>query len=101
MDNIALLPFVSGILGLLIPLATEAVTKVHAPLWVKSTVTFLLSVLAGAIATVVITDFSTVQDYLLAIGVAWVATMRSYFAGMAVPIVRAKQDSAPQKHVES
>lgn len=44
------------LIGLLIPIATAALTKYRAPSSVKSVVTLVLSVLTGTIATIAATD---------------------------------------------
>lgn len=77
---------VAFIVGILIPLLTELITHATAPMWIRSALNFGLSAVAGILITVTITDYTSISDYILAIASAWVATMRSHYAGLANPV---------------
>lgn len=77
---------IAFIIGIAIPWLTELVTHASAPDWLRSILNFALSALAGVLTTVIFAEFQTVGDYLLAIAVTWLATMRAYYAGMAKPV---------------
>lgn len=76
----------SFVIGVFIPMLTALVTHITAPQWLRSGLNFGLSALAGILTTLVITDYHTLIDYLLAIAFAWLATMRSHYAGLTTPI---------------
>lgn len=77
---------ISFVIGILIPLLTELIIHSTAPMWIRSALNFGLSALAGVLVTVIFSDYSTLNDYLLAIASAWVASMRSHYAGLANPV---------------
>lgn len=76
----------SFVIGVFIPMLTALVTHITAPQWLRSGLNFGLSALAGILTTIAITDYHTLNDYLLAIAFAWLATMRSHYAGLTTPI---------------
>lgn len=80
LDLTALL--VAMIIAVGIPYLTELIVKASAPDWVRTLVVAALSALDGALVTVTYADFDRWQDYVLAIGAAWLVTMRVYFAGL-------------------
>lgn len=76
----------SFVIGVFIPMLTALVTHITAPQWIRSGLNFGLSALVGVLATIAITDYHTLNDYLLAIAFAWLATMRSHYAGLTTAI---------------
>lgn len=76
----------SFVIGVFIPMLTALITHITAPQWLRSGLNFGLSALAGVLATIAITNYHTLNDYLLAIAFAWLATMRSHYAGLSNPI---------------
>jgi hypothetical protein len=72
----------SFVIGVFIPMLTALVTHITAPQWLRAGLNFGLSALAGILATIAINDYRTLNDYLLAIAFAWLATMRSHYAGL-------------------
>lgn len=77
---------VSGVVGLLVPWLTELITRSATRVELKSAVTAALSALDGVVVTVVVVPGPDWKAYLLAIGAAWVASMRAYFTGIVRPI---------------
>lgn len=77
---------IAFVIGIAIPWLTELVTHASAPEWIRSVLNFALSALAGVLTTVVFSDFQSVGDYLIAIALAWLATMRAYYAGLPRPV---------------
>lgn len=77
---------IAFIIGVAIPWVTEAITHSTAPMWLRSVINFALSAVAGVLTTVLIADYQSFADYLLAIAFAWIATMRAHYAGMANPV---------------
>lgn len=92
---------VSGLAGLVVPWVTELVTHSSARVELKSAVTAALSALVGAVSTVAVVPGADWRAYLLAIGAAWVASMRVYFAGVVRPIAPGSGLGAPAaKHAQ-
>ncbi|WP_190824694.1 hypothetical protein [Saccharopolyspora pogona] len=100
MSNVELTALVvSGLVGLVIPWLTELVTHSAARTELKSVVTAALSAITGAVSTVAVVPGADWRAYLLAIGTAWVFSMRTYFAGFVRPIAPSSGIGAPQaKH---
>lgn len=86
---------VAGLVGLVVPWLTELVTHTAARTELKSAMTFVLSALTGAIATVSVVPGADWKAYLLAIGAAWGASMRAYFTGMVKPVAPSSGLGAP------
>lgn len=78
--------------GIFVPMITEAITHSTAPAWVRTVLNFVLSALVGALATAALSQYNSVYDYLLAVIVAWLASMRSHYAGLALPIASLTAD---------
>lgn len=77
---------IAFIVGIAIPWLTEFITHSSAPDWLRSVINFALSALAGVLTTIVFSDFQAFGDYLIAIALTWLATMRAYYAGLPRPI---------------
>lgn len=73
---------VAFIVGVAIPYITTVITHATAPVWLKSVITFALSALGGILVTFSLADYNSYSDYLFAIAVTWLATMRAHYAGM-------------------
>ncbi|MCA1191603.1 hypothetical protein [Saccharopolyspora sp. 6V] len=86
---------ISGAVGLLVPWLTESVTHSAARVELKSAITAALSAIVGAVSTVAVVPGAHWQAYLLAIGAAWVASMRTYFAGVVRPVAPHSGVGAP------
>lgn len=86
---------VSGVVGLLVPWLTELITHSTARVELKSAVTAALSALVGAVSTIAVVPGADWRAYLLAIGTAWIASMRTYFAGVVRPVVPNSGIGAP------
>ncbi|MGW1676046.1 hypothetical protein [Saccharopolyspora sp. NPDC002376] len=96
MSNVELTALVvSGLVGLVVPWLTELVTHSTARTELKSAVTAALSALVGAVSTIAVVPGADWRAYLLAIGAAWVASMRTYFAGVVRPIAPSSGIGAP------
>lgn len=79
---------VSAICGWVIPIVTDLVTKWNAPTVLKTLIASGLATLAGVLSTVVFTPNEHWQDYLLAIGVAFVNTQAAHrtLKGLGDPV---------------
>ena len=77
---------IAFIVGVAIPWLTELITHSSAPSWLRGVLNFGFSALAGILTTIALSDFQTVYDYIFAIAITWVATMRAHYAGMAKPV---------------
>lgn len=75
--------------GAIIPSATDVICKSAAPRWLKSSVCFALSTLAGALSTVSFGQGERWQDYILAVFAAWATAIASHYAGTSVLVQRA------------
>lgn len=76
---------VSAVVALVIPSLTELTTKAQAPTWLKSLVTAGLSALTGVLTTVAYDPNVPLAAYGVAVGTAWLVSMRAYFAGLDYP----------------
>lgn len=87
------------LLGVVIPILTEKMTSSSAPTWIKSSVCAALSLLGGAIATVSIDSLSAgvagIDDYLIAVLVAWGISGRAYIAGVANKVIGQAPNRGP------
>lgn len=77
---------IAFVVGVAVPWVTELITHASAPAWIRGVLNFSLSTLVGVLTTLLLADYQTFSDYLFAIMVTWIATMRAHYAGMAKPI---------------
>lgn len=68
----------SVVAGVVIPYLVALATKLHAPALVKDGLALALSALAGAINATVFMTGERWQDYVLAIGTAWVTALATH-----------------------
>lgn len=79
---------VTLIVALFIPFLVELMVKINAPMSVRSVVNLLLSVLAGVVPTITISDYDNWKAYLVAILSAWLVAARVHYTGAAEPAAR-------------
>jgi hypothetical protein len=79
----------SVIAGVVIPFLVALVTKQNAPALLKSTVAFALSALAGAITATVFMTGESWQDYVIAIGTAFVTNVAVHYTKAPAPVAAA------------
>lgn len=81
---------IPSLLGLVIPILVNGLTQWHAmPDWLQSILYALLSSLAAVIPTV--TFDATIQDYFIALGIAWMVSMRADYTGIPQKLVAKRE----------
>lgn len=71
-----------GLLGILVALLTEVLTKAYAPAGLKSAVAGVLAILAGVIPTVTYDPRAPWTVYVIAVGAAWLTALGTHYTGV-------------------